>query len=471
MHQDERGHALTTTSSEAAAELDLAVHNFLRWKADVVPHVGAAVKADPQFGFAHVIGGLIMHGARNIHFRGKIDDALTKARPAAAAMSRRERLYLDGLEASFNGKIADAVSIYEAILATHPHDLLAQRLAQMELFWIGEMSWSEQISARANVHWDDGVPGYGVHLACRAFDLEETHRFAEAETMGRKSVEIDPTDAWGTHAVAHVLVMQGRHEEGIAWLDGLKDQWADVNQMQLHLWWHRCLFHLERGEFDAVLDIHDKWVRNRDLPLLASMPDLYIDMQNGASMLLRLELRGVDVGGRWEELAELTLKRLDDHTSPFTSPHFAIILAATGRFAEAEGLVSSMKDFAGRSSGTFAPRYAAASVPAAEAAIAHRRAEHQKVVDVLLPARHMLWQMGGSHAQRDLFFLILADAVMKLGRDRSHCHHHGRYRARWVFRRRFPYRLQAGERAQALNGLGHDQIVTVRISFREDFGN
>ena len=28
----------------------------------------------------------------------------------------------------------------------------------------------------------------------------------------------------------------------------------------------------------------------------------------------------------------------------------------------------------------------------------------------------MLWQMGGSHAQRDLFFLILADSILNLGR-------------------------------------------------------
>ena len=229
-------------------------------------------------------------------------------------------------------------------------------------------------------------------------------------------MELDPTDVWGTHAVAHVMIMQARHEEGIAWLDGLKDHWAEANQMCLHLWWHRCLFHLERGEHEAVLEIHDAWVRNRAHPLLQALPDLYIDLQNGASLLLRLELRGVDVGHRWEELAELTLARLEDHTSPFTSAHFAIILAATGRFAEAETLLASMRSFAAEDAGTFGPRYRAAVIPAAEAAIAHRRGEHQRVVELLLPSRRLLWQMGGSDAQRDLFFLILADSIKTLGR-------------------------------------------------------
>ncbi|NNF79113.1 MAG: tetratricopeptide repeat protein, partial [Rhizobiales bacterium] len=416
-HQDERGHALTTSSNTAGEEIDLAIHNFLHWKSDVVPHVGASLAADPDFAFAHVVSGLIMHGARNVHFRGKIEESLAKAKNSANGLTEREQNYVRALEASASGRITEAVSLYETILAKNPVDLFAQRLAQMELFWIGEMDWSEQISRRVSPHWEESVPSYGVHLSCRSFDLEETHNFTEAEALGRKSVEIDPTDVWGTHAVAHVLIMQGRHEEGIAWIDGLKNNWADSNQMQLHLWWHRCLFHLERGEFDEVLDIHDTWVRNRELPLLVSMPDLYIDMQNGASMLLRLELRGVDVGGRWAELEELTLKRLDDHTSPFTSPHFAVILAATGRFAEAERLLTSMTEFASHDRGTFGPRYLMAAIPATQAVIAHRRGEHSKVIELLLPVRHQLWQMGGSHAQRDLFFLVLADSILKEGRS------------------------------------------------------
>ncbi len=328
MHQDERGHAMTTGSAEAAGALDTAIHNFVHWKAAVLPSMKAALAADPEFGFAHAVKGLVLHGARNDRYRPKIEAALAAAQAAEAGMSARERLYVAALDAAAGGRIAESVAVYETILAHDPTDLLAQRLAQMELFWIGEMAWSADISAKSAPHWDAGVPSFGIHLSCRAFDLEETLCFEAAERLGRQAVEIDPSDVWGAHAVAHVMIMQGRHDEGVAWLDGLKDHWADANQMSFHLWWHRCLFHLELGEHDAVLDCYDNWVRNRALPLTQSLPDLYIDMQNGASMLLRLELRGTRVGDRWDELAELTLNRLDDHTSPFTSPHYAAILAA-----------------------------------------------------------------------------------------------------------------------------------------------
>ncbi len=416
MHQDQRGHAMTTESPAAAAALDTAIYNFLHWKSALMPEIKAALEVDPGFGLAQAVNGLVLHAARNISYRPMIGDSLAAARAAEAAMTPREKLYVAALDAAYRGEIAESVSRYETILATNPTDLFAQRLAQMELFWLGEMAWSADISGRVEDAWSSEIPGYGDYLSCRAFDLEETHRYETAERLGRQAVELDPTDVWGTHAVAHVMIMQGRHEEGIAWLDGLKDNWAEANQMCLHLWWHRCLFHLERGEHDAVLEIYDAWVRNRSHPLLQALPDLYIDLQNGASLLLRLELRGVDVGARWGELAELALARLEDHTSPFTSAHFAIILAATGRFAETEALLRSMRGFAAQDEGTFGPRYRAAVIPAAEAAIAHRKGEHQQVVDLLLPSRRLLWQMGGSDAQRDLFFLILADSLKALGR-------------------------------------------------------
>jgi tetratricopeptide (TPR) repeat protein len=417
MQHDERGHAMTTESREAAVALDLAVHNFLHWRAAIVPNVQAALASDPGFGMAHVVLGLVLHGARNVHYRPKVAAALAAARAAAPAMTARERLYLRALEAAAAGRIAESVTCYERVLLDHPHDLFAQRLAQMELFWIGEMDWSAAISGSVADAWGPEVPSYGVHLSCRAFDLEETWAYAEAERLGRKAVEIDPTDVWGTHAVAHVLLMQGRYREGVAWLEGLRGNWAEANQMLLHLWWHRALFHLELRDFDAALDIYDQWVRNRALPLLQAVPDLYIDMQNGASLLLRLELRGVDVGGRWAELGELARTRVDDHSSPFTSPHYAAILAANGHAAEAEALVASMRRFAAEDTGTLGPRCAAAAIPAAEAALAHRRGDHAGVIAALLPARRLLWQIGGSHAQRDLFFLLLADSAMKAGRD------------------------------------------------------
>src|SRR3546814_3749330 len=62
------------------------------------------------------------------------------------------------------------------------------------------------------------MPGYHAVLAMHAFGLEETGLYASAEENARRAVEIEPRDGWAQHAVAHVMEMQGRQREGIAWM-------------------------------------------------------------------------------------------------------------------------------------------------------------------------------------------------------------------------------------------------------------
>ena len=419
MHQDTQGFDISTGSGAAATALSAAIRDFNGWKVGAMPHLEAALDADAGCAMAQAVRGLLLHLARDKRLAPQIGGGLAAAKAAAGALTPREDLYIRALEASLAGRLTSAIAIYETILAAHPTDLLAQRLIQSELFWLGEMGWSRDVSERIAPAWDASQSGYGIHLSCRAFDLEETGCFREAETLARQAVELDPTDAWGTHAVAHVMIMEGRFEEGVAWLEGLKGHWDETNQIALHLWWHRCLFHLELGQSDAILEIYDGWVRNRDLPLTQGMPDLYIDMQNGASMLIRLELCGIDVGARWDELAELAAERLDDFSSLFTAAHHAAILAAAGRFEDSQTLVANMARFAKSQAevATLAPRAAAAALPAARAAIAHRRGDYDEVIKQMWPARRMIWQIGGSHAQRDLFSLLMADAARRTERS------------------------------------------------------
>ncbi|NND50317.1 MAG: hypothetical protein HKN60_08695 [Rhizobiales bacterium] len=272
------------------------------------------------------------------------------------------------------------------------------------------------ISERAAPAWNKGDKGLGAYLAIRAFGLEEEGDYGQAERCGRQAVELDPADPWGAHAVAHVLIMQGRLEDGIGWCSELSQNWGAANHIRHHNWWHLALFHTEARNYDDALGIYDAQLRDMDSPLIQAVPDFFVDIQNDVALLQRLELRGVDVGDRWSDIAEMLAARIGNHTSPFTSAHAALGLAAAGRFGEADELVSAMNEFASTDRGSLGPRYALAVIPAAQAAIAHRKGEHQSVLDILVPVRRNLWQMGGSHAQRDLFFQLLADSAHKLGR-------------------------------------------------------
>ncbi|MFX7849954.1 hypothetical protein ABTK11_22865, partial [Acinetobacter baumannii] len=75
-----------------------------------------------------------------------------------------------------------------------------------------------------------------------------------------------------------------------------------------------------------VLELYDQGFRNLASPIVEMQPDLYIDVQNAASMLFRLELLDVDVGDRWIELADKAEGRIGDCLNTFTLPHWMMAL-------------------------------------------------------------------------------------------------------------------------------------------------
>ena len=416
MAEDARGLPFTISSDAAADAFNGAMQSFFDWRTDVMDRLNGALGADPNFALAHAVKGLMLFSLRQPAAHASAAKNLAAAQSVQANCTARERAYIAALAASLEGDLLRAVSLFEQIAIDHPTDLLAIRLAQLELFWLGEANWARDISERAARSWSAAVPGYGGFLAVRAFGLEEAGQLDDAEAAGRQAIEIDPGDCWAAHAVAHVMEMQGRLGDGAQWLDGLAGHWDGANHIVHHLWWHRCLFATEAGNNDEALSVYDQFVRNPDSPLVQAMPDFYLDIQNCAALLLRLEMRGLDVGTRWDHIADIAEARIGNHASPFTSAHAAITLMGAGRSEKAGELLRQMRAFAAAGQGTLAHRYAVAAIPAAGAAIAHRKGDHEAVLDGLMPHRRSLWQMGGSHAQRDLFFQILASSARALGR-------------------------------------------------------
>jgi tetratricopeptide (TPR) repeat protein len=416
MQLDDRGLALSTESADAANALSKAAESFIGQKLDTMTHVGAALEADSGCVLAHAIKGLLIVGVRLPSRYSEAQSELDAAKAGGNA-NEREQGYIAALTALIDGQVLEAVSHYETLLQSYPRDLLAQRLVQLELFWIGESAWMRNIIERAAPEWSGDIPGFTHFQALRAFGNEENGFYEDAERYGRDSIERDPTNGWGAHTVAHVMEMQGRHEDGIAWLDGLKDHWADLNNFVHHLWWHRSLFHLLRGEYDVVVDLYDKRIRNPESPLVKANPGHYGDFQNAVDLLKHLGMHGQDVGDRWEVIADVAEGRIGNHAAPLSSAHVATALAAAGRDAPTEAYLVALREFAATDETNNAARVRTAVLPAAEGAIAHQRGEHQRVLDILIPARRSLWQIGGSHAQRNIFTQMLADSARHLGRQ------------------------------------------------------
>ena len=163
-----------------------------------------------------------------------------------------------------------------------------------------------------------------------------------------------------------------------------------------------------------VLALYDGEFRNLNSRLTDALPDLYIDVQNAASMLFRLQRHGVDVGNRWEELADRAEARIGDCLSAFTLPHWMMALTATGRHEAAHRMLEAMHAFA-RNPGITASLVARYALPICEAVLAHGRGEFAEAVEAMRPVLGGMYRLGGSHAQQDVLEQLYLDSAMQAG--------------------------------------------------------
>ena len=411
--KDAHGLELSANSAAAVAAWDQVIDGYLRYRADLPQRLAALLAAAPDLSLAHCFQGYMM-------MLGYKAALLPAARAAEANAQRlptneRERLHADALAAWIDDDLDRAIALWEAILRTHPHDVLAVRLAHFVNFWLGRPQDMLASIERVIPSYGPGVPGYATVLACRCFANEECGNYAAAEPDGRRAIEIDPANMWAAHAVAHVMEMQGRRQEGIAWVTGLAPHWEGGGNLQHHLWWHCALFHLENGDHAAVLELYDQRFRNLASPLTVAAPDAYIDVQNAASMLFRLQRHGVAVGRRWDELADLAETKVGDTQSAFTLPHWMMALAATGRGEAAQTLLDGMRATSNRA-GTTAGIVANYALPVSDAVRLHGEGRFSEAVDRMLPVIGGMYRMGGSYAQQDVLEQLFLDAANRAGR-------------------------------------------------------
>src|SRR5262249_60800384 len=73
--------------------------------------------------------------------------------------------------------------------------------------------------------------------------------------------------------------------------------WSTPGHMnQVHIWWHKALFHLELGQYEAALALYDG-------PMRATQRPVALSLTNAAALLWRLSPLSGGGGGRWAEQA------------------------------------------------------------------------------------------------------------------------------------------------------------------------
>jgi tetratricopeptide (TPR) repeat protein len=405
---DARGNVTSAASSDTIARLDAATDAYLGSRACTADKIATLVAADPDCTLAHCLDGYVGMLSSRHEGREHAAVALQRARGLAARgghVTPREAGHLRALAAWQHGDMRGAADAWDELLRDHPRDLLAVKVSQFVLSYLGESEGMLASVSRVLPSWSAEVPGYGFLLGCHAYALEETGDYACAESTGRRAVELNPSDIWAAHAVAHVAEMEGRPHDGLAWIGDVATHWRECGGFANHLRWHQALLLLDMERYAEALDLYDREVR-RD------RTDEYLDVTNAVSLLWRLEQAGMNVGDRWVELAACARNRGEDHALVFVDLHYMMALAAAGDPAGTDRFLDSCERFA-RGDSTEAVVMREVGIPAARAVRAHRDGAYAEVVRLLFPLRQQIRRIGASHAQRDLFDQLLIDAACR----------------------------------------------------------
>jgi len=397
-------------SAEATREWDRMVVSVLAHGAAAPGHLARVLEHEPQAALPLAARGLfcLLLGRREMVTAARASAKAARRAVEAGGAPPRAAAWLAALEGWLAGTPGAAIFHLEGILARDPADSLTAKMSHAIRFIVGDAPGMRRSIERALEGHDTDHPLRGYMLGCHAFALEETGDHAAAEAAGRAGLELSADDAWGLHAVAHVLDMSHRPREGIALLDRNAAAWSHCNNFRFHVWWHKALLHLDEGEHDTVLSLYDTRIREEKT-------DDYRDLSNAASLLMRLQLEGIDVGARWGELADVAESRVSDGCLVFADLHYMLALTGDARPDAAGRLVAQVAATGGMR--TEQGRIAAhPGVAAAEGLAAFGEGRYGLAFDRLRAARAHMPAIGGSHAQRDVFERITVDAGIRAGR-------------------------------------------------------
>jgi tetratricopeptide (TPR) repeat protein len=406
MLRDCRDLEISAPSRAALDGYEEAVELMLGLFADPFAAIEAALAEHPDFPAAHAFRA-------NLLVTSSVAGTVPEIRRSVAAVAEsaratdRDRAHASAAAAWADGQFDLASARYDAIARTWPRDLSAIQFAQQVDFFTGDRHGLLDGPARALADWKGAhLPGEGFLHGMLAFGQEEHARYARAEESGRRAVEMNPRDAWAIHAVAHVMEMQGRDREGVRWLGERSADWALGNMLAYHNWWHLALYHLERNETQAALDLYDRAIR-------VPGTDIALEMVDASAMLWRLALRGVDVGHRWHELADQWAVHPAGFYA-FNDVH--AVMAFVG--AQQPGRVAAWIEALGtaaRGRGTNAAASAQVGLPMARAIAAFGSGDWRSATGLLAPLPEVARRMGGSNAQRDIVELTLLEAALRAG--------------------------------------------------------
>jgi tetratricopeptide (TPR) repeat protein len=403
---DLQGNLMTGADTEAGQLYCEAASAFNLYRGDPVGLLDRAIAMAPRFAMARIFRTYLFALATEPDLTREASAALDGLR--AMPMNERESSHVAIIERIVTGRWTEAGLALDRHNAAYPRDLVGIQVGHLVDFYRANARNLRDRIARVLPQWSPSDPGYPTMLGFYAFGLEEMADYARAEAFGREAVEREPLECWAHHAVAHVMEMQGRAEDGLGWMMAREAAWSgDDNFFKVHNWWHRALFHLGLGQPNEALALYDG-------PIRRDRSAVVLDLIDASALLWRLHLTGHDVGDRWRELAQTWDRHADGGGYPFNDWHAVMAYLGAGRHEDVQRIASAFRTRQGGESADWARGVGLQLVSGFDA---FWRGDYRAAVDYLIGSRHIANMFGGSHAQRDIIDWTLTEAAVRGGQS------------------------------------------------------
>ena len=412
--RDGHGNAVTTASPVALAGVERALWRMMSFYGTPIDDLDSAIAADPGWSLPHAMKAGFLLGLTEPSLRADAAAALAAGERLAAGANERERGHLVAVARLAAGEWAGAGAAWNGILGDHPRDALALQWGHLNDFYRGDADALRERVEHALPAWRDDDPLHPYVLGLHAFGLEESHRHGEAEAAGRRALAGTARVPWAIHAVAHVMEMQGRHDEGRRWMGEWRGHWSEPegehrNGFAGHLGWHESLFALESLDHEAALAAFDAYLR-------ADTNEITLQRVDAASLLWRLALHGAAVGERWQALlAGWPLADDDAGHSAFNDVHALMALIGAGEVARAEAWARTAVAAAARRPGWNRDVMRELGAPWMRGLLAFAHGRFDDAAQLLGRLHGRTARIGGSHAQRDVIDQTLLAACARGG--------------------------------------------------------
>ena len=350
---------------------------------------------------------LMAHALRAwLHLLGTEPAGIPVAHEALEAARRlpattQEQGHLAAIEHLVAGRWHAASQVLEDVAIEHPRDLLALQVGHQLDFFRGDSRMLRDRIARALPAWSPGVPGYHAMLGMHAFGLEETGDYAAAEN--------DRPRSGRARAPRRLGAARGGACDG--------DAGPPAGRHRLDARQHRRLVAATASSrsttggtsrsITSISAISTRCSRCSTARSTARSSRLILEMIDASAMLWRLHLRGIDVGDRWQAVADAWEPVEDAGNYAFNDAHAAMAFVGAGRPQSLARVIEAQN--AGDAAQTTTTPLSRREVgrPVVLAIKAFGDGNYAETVRRLREVRNIAHRFGGSHAQRDVIDLTL----------------------------------------------------------------